>query len=311
MRGTNFAQTNFFHGGPHAGDLEGVVLLLLPSRSSTKRCPFTMAPHEPGKSARGHPLVPKHVWNPRNGYKDFRELELRDPMTQIAHFLEDVGFEKTLLALKSEASEKDVDVDVELLRKSTRSSDVYHRSSLMQVWDAVIFETDDEGSRTRAFQTLADLEGRLAANDQQIGGSMVDLQAKEADDDNSDEGSDSSDDAPARAGQKRKRIMTPSSSDESSSDSDSESDDKKMKDVPVDTSGSDSDSDSDSSEDDDRPLTKRTKLAHTADDDDVPSPELLKKKKKAAKKPAKEKDSSSSDSDSDSDSSSDSSSRKQ
>lgn len=277
------------------------------------------------KSNYSHPTVAlkKGEWHNRD--TTMPKIELRDPFTQIAQFLQDQGFRKTLAALEAEAEEKNIALDLSLWQQLDEANQGNSPVNLLEMWSHVFLvhllpSLAQEENRQRGSKFVGDRTKSISSEEGQVGGALLDVKAEETSDDSSDEESDSSSDASVKAGQKRKRVMTPSSSGDSSSgsdsdsSSDSDSDDDKMKDVASNSSSSDSSSDSESS-DDDRPLTKRTKLSYPDDeeakfespsdseDDDIDSRELLKRKKQKLEKPLPAHHSSSSGSDSDSSSS--------
>jgi hypothetical protein len=268
------------------------------------------------KTKVAHPLVPSQLWHGGGQDPQDNELQLRDPINQIADFLDDAGFANTLAALKQEAKGKHIVIDLDAWREFGRDPDDVWQHTLMQMWKRIArnerlktFILGEERAEERA-EKERELAAKLSEDSSQAaGGALLDVEAEET--------GSSCDSGSVKAGQKRKRILTPSSTDDDSSDSDSESDSSsnKMKDGSSSSnSSSDSDSDSESSEDDDRPLKKRTKLSNTEDDsakagassdseedDDKP---LVKKSKPARGYIEKRGASSDSDSDSSSDSSS-------
>lgn len=171
---------------------------------------------------------------------------LETVLGQIAGFLGDLGYTKTLAALEKDAMKKGHG------KPSAQSAD----TPLMSIYytDAAVL-ADNADSDSSEGDSDSESDSNAESERDEIEGVLVDVEAEETSDDgssdtSSDSGSDSeSDSSPAssvKVGQKRKRSLTASSTDSASS-KESSSD-----------SGSDSSS-SPSSLSDSRP-TKRTKL---------------------------------------------------
>lgn len=180
-------------------------------------------------------LVPKDLWADSES-----PLRTVDVLSQIAHFLEQLGYSKTVAALIKEASKQDVIVDA---AEWTRAIDEKTGTTLLELYElwlkkkkslptipAAKETTSEDSSSDSSSESESENESESDESMQNAaeGGALVDIEAEETSDDSSDEenssssSSDSQDEEVAApvADKKRKRVMTPPSS---SSESDGES----------------------------------------------------------------------------------------
>lgn len=184
------------------------------------------------KDSTSSALVSKDLWN---GAGDAPQLV--DVLTQLAHFLEQIGYTKTVAALQKEASKNDITV---ISAEWTRAIDAKTGTPLLELYELwqkkkktlpTLPAADDNTSDSEDDSDGED-ESEDAAED-----ALVDVEAEETSDDDSDEKSESDGDSSsdevdndemtgsAAPDKKRKRSPSPASSDDSSSDgSDSSSD---------------------------------------------------------------------------------------
>ncbi|KAF7196060.1 hypothetical protein HII31_02686 [Pseudocercospora fuligena] len=192
--------------------------------------------------------VPESLWPHATPAPKLPEL-----LGQIAKFLGDLGYSKTVASLDKDAAKNgiakpsDSDEGVSLLS--------YYQPTTPPITAGATDEFSNSSSSDS--ESLSDSDDESEKDEAE--GVLVDVEAEETSDDDSDEksdsgsssdssDSDSSSASEAKAGSKRKRVATPPSSDDSSSSSSSS-----------DESMDDSDSDSSSDESDARPA-KRTKV---------------------------------------------------
>lgn len=228
--------------------------------------------------------VPSALWE-----HDLPAPKLIDVLTQVAHFLDQLGFTTSFTALHKEAKKNGLEIDI-------------------AEWEHGI----EAGDTTPFLELFAEYH---RAND---GFPTLPASSEPSSDseDSPDDKSSSSADGAAPTGAKRKRALTPSSS-ESSEDDSSESDDdsssdesdaapptKKVKTVEVDAS-SESESESESQEDGESDSDTTSDASSDSDesDEDTPASENVDEEGASSSSSA-----SSNDSDDDSDSTSDSSS---
>ena len=88
-----------------------------------------------------------------------RQLELRDPATQIAHFLAEIGFTSTLSALKKEAADHGVRLNVELLQDSGERPDS-RLATFVRMWEHYLLTTEHRFGGA----TLAEVEKEIEEN---------------------------------------------------------------------------------------------------------------------------------------------------
>lgn len=193
--------------------------------------------------------------------------KLLDVLTQIAHFLDQLGYHKTFASLYKEAKKNDLILDIAEWERGISTKTSIPLLELYEEWHDANdkfptlpgSEEEENGSSDHSSSNDSESEKEEAE------GVLVDVEAEETSDDDSDEDSSSSDSddsdaSPTKAGVKRKRMLTPSSSEDSDSASDSDnsssSDDsdappsKKQKKAKEERSASSSDSDSSESSDD-------------------------------------------------------------
>ncbi|KAK4500530.1 hypothetical protein PRZ48_008719 [Zasmidium cellare] len=195
--------------------------------------------------------------------------KLLDVLTQIAHFLDQLGYNKTFASLYKEAKKNGLILDIAEWERGIQAKTAFPLLDLYEEWHDANdkFPTlpgpeDAEGGASEE-SSSEDSESDDGSDKDDAEGVLVDVEAEETSDDDSDEdssGSDDSDASPSKAakgGVKRKRASTPSSS-EDSDDSESDSDDSSSSDdsdappakkAKVESSASSDDSDSDSSSD--------------------------------------------------------------
>ena len=169
--------------------------------------------------------MPTHLWSD----SDLPAPDIRDVLTQLAHFFDQLGYTKTFSALLKEANKDGHSLDIAEWERGINDIGVSH--ALMGMWeawhvqkkryprlpngeDAEESSSDDGTSSESEDEEDEETEGKKAG--------LVDDEAESTSDDSSSE-EDSSDEE-AATGIKRKRIMTPESSDPSDEQSEPDSD---------------------------------------------------------------------------------------
>ncbi|KAF2159030.1 hypothetical protein M409DRAFT_71280 [Zasmidium cellare ATCC 36951] len=188
--------------------------------------------------------------------------KLLDVLTQIAHFLDQLGYNKTFASLYKEAKKNDLILDIAKWERGIQAKTAFPLLDLYEEWhdanDKFPTLPGPEGEEDDAAEeSSSDDSGSDDESDKdEAEGVLVDVEAEETSDDDSDEDSssdsDDSDASPTKAGVKRKRVLTPPSSEDS------------------DDSASDSD-DSSSSEDSDAPPAKKAKVQSSSPSSDSDS----------------------------------------
>lgn len=187
----------------------------------------------PRKSKAADRSVPATAWPKGWGTAP----QLHDVLTQIARFFDELGYGDARSAIAREAEANGIEVPV--IEKGTAAP----KHALMQLWR----NKSEDSNEDDASQESSDIES----------GALVDDEAEETSSDGSSGSSGS--EGSAKAGRKRKRVLTPPSSEDDDSLSDSDASGSSSSD----DSGSSSNSSSDSS-DDSRPARKRAKRSKSS-----------------------------------------------
>lgn len=255
--------------------------------------------------------VPTELWSD----DQIAPPRLLDVLSQIAHFLDQLGYTETFTALLKEAKKSGLTVDIAEWERGIKAKSAVPLLELFEGWfdEKAKFPTlpgsdDAQDSSSESSNSEAD----------PAEGVLVDVEAEETSDDDSDEESSGSSDSEsdsssgsssassAKAGAKRKRVLTPSSSsgdsdssDDSSSESESDSRPAKRtkttKSNTTQSASSSNDSSSSSSESDDNTSSESGDSSassseadsSSSDSDESASPPLAKNKKKQGGKDAK------------------------
>lgn len=188
----------------------------------------------PRKSKAADRSVPATAWPKSWGSAP----QLHDVLTQIARFFDELGYGDARSAIAREAEANGIEVPV--IEKGTAAP----KHALMQLWRN---KSEDSNEGDASQESSDDMES----------GALVDDEAEETSSDGSNGSSGS--EGSAKAGRKRKRVLTPPSSEDDDSLSDSDASGSSSSD----DSGSSSNSSSDSS-DDSRPARKRAKRSKSS-----------------------------------------------
>lgn len=197
-------------------------------------------------------IIPQYLWD-EAGFDAPRVL---DVLTQIAHFLDQLGFTQALTALLREAVEQKLNLDLEAWENGLEEGKTH---PLMELW-AEWFVARDAYPSILPSSTLSSPKKETPKRVNVVSGAKDDIEQDVVD----EEDTSSSDDAAsevnvaANTSSKRKRVLTPPSSDDDESEESSTSESEE----------SDGDDDSSSDESDTRPV-KRAKTA--ASDNEIHS----------------------------------------
>lgn len=254
--------------------------------------------------------VPTELWSD----DQIAPPRLLDVLSQIAHFLDQLGYTETFTALLKEAKKSGLTVDIAEWERGIQAKSAVPLLELFEGW----FDEKAKFPTLPGSEDGQDSSSESSDSEAAADGVLVDVEAEETSDDDSDEessgssesesdsSSGSSSASSAKAGAKRKRVLTPSSSsgDSDSSDdssSESESDSRPAKRTKItkskttqsvssskDSSSSSSESDdSTSSESGDSSASSSEGDSSSSDSDESASPPPAKNKKEQGAKDAK------------------------